>query len=83
MDYFNGFHVSKERAVQEAYTSVEVSLSPIEAHVGALSFDPTDKCVVIDDDFCIVMSHQKIEENIKVPFAFGYIKKSDWICDEV
>lgn len=57
VDYLNGFCISQDRYVQDAFISSEVALSPLEPHEGALSFDPTDNCVVFDDDFCIVMTH--------------------------
>lgn len=82
VDYLNGFATSSKNYIEESYVSTKVCLNPLKPHEGALSFDPTDECVVFDDDFCMVMSHQTIEENIKVPFAFGYIKKKDWIQDE-
>lgn len=59
--------------------STKVCLDPQPSHEGALSFDPGVNDLVIDSDFCIVMSHQIIEENIKVPFAFGYIRREDWV----
>ena len=80
MPWIKGFCVEKNnKYISEGRLSTSVSLEPEPAHEGALSFDTTDKCVVIDDDFCIVMSHQIVEENIKVPFAFGYIKKEDFL----
>lgn len=33
----------------------------------------------MDSKFIMILTHQQIEENIKVPFAYGFITPEDWV----
>lgn len=45
---------------------------------GSLQFDVgTD--FVIDDDFVMILTHPQLEEQAKVPFMCGLVKKKDFI----
>lgn len=80
LSWMKGFCVEKEKAyIHDGACTTDVIMDKQKPHEGALSFDPTDKDVVVSDDFYIVMSHTVIQENIDVPFAFGCVKKQSWI----
>lgn len=54
------------------------SIVPQKPHEGSLAFDPTPNCCIIDDSFIFIITHQSMEENVKIPLAIGFVRKEDF-----
>lgn len=79
LDQIAAFQLPDKKGVEHAALSVQFAINAIEPSDAGLQFEPDKKTsYLIERDFIFGLTHDTLEQDLKVFLTLGYISQKDW-----